>query len=81
VKQLDRLFKWQGGTLEEFTAKARKVFLLALPFGLLFWAFGFGFAGSGEDGRAWLNMPMIIGAVAFVAWTIGGLLMMVKGWA
>jgi hypothetical protein len=78
MKQLDRMFQWQGGTLEEFTAKARRIFLIALPFAVLFWAFGWGIAGAGEDGRAWLNIPMVMGGVAFVAWVCGAGLMMLK---
>ena len=74
----DRLFQPRFGTLEEFTAKARKIFLLALPFGLLFWAFDIGIGGTTEGGRAWLNVPMIIGAVAFAAWAAGGLMMMIR---
>ncbi|NNJ73557.1 MAG: hypothetical protein HKP56_00155 [Anderseniella sp.] len=74
----DRLFQSRFGSLEEFTAKARKIFLLTLPFGLLFWAFDIGIGGTSEDGRAWLNVPMIIGAVGFIAWAAGGLMMMIR---
>ena len=74
----DRLFQPRFGSLEEFTAKARKIFLLALPFGFLFWVFDIGIGGTSEDGRAWLNVPMIIGAVGFLAWAAGGLAMMIK---
>lgn len=74
----DRLFKPRFGSLEEFTAKARKIFLLALPFGVLFWVFDIGIGGTTEDGRAWLNIPMIVGAVGFVAWAAGELMMMIR---
>ena len=74
----DRLFQPRFGTLEEFTAKARKIFLLALPFGVLFWVFDIGIGGTTEDGRAWLNIPMIVGGVGFVAWVAGGLMMMIR---
>ncbi|WP_108883466.1 hypothetical protein [Anderseniella sp. Alg231-50] len=75
----DRLFQPRFGSLEEFTAKARKIFLLTLPFGVLFWVFDIGIGGTSEGGRAWLNVPMIIGAVGFVAWAAGGLMKMIKG--
>ena len=74
----DRLFQSRFGSLEEFTAKARKIFLLALPFGVLFWIFDISIGGTTEDGRAWLNIPMIIGAVGFIAWAAGGLMMMIR---
>ena len=74
----DRLFQPRFGTLEEFTAKARKIFLIALPFGFLFWVFDIGIGGTSEGGRAWVNVPLFIGAIGFVAWAAGGLMMMIR---
>ncbi len=79
MRQLDRFFQWQGGSLAEFTAKARRIFLIALPFAVLFWAFGWGITGAKAEGGAWFNIPMVIGGVSFVAWICGSGLMLLKG--
>lgn len=57
--------------LASFTLQARKIFLLALPFAVLFWAFGINFGGAVDGKGAWINAPMLIAASAFVCW-IGG---------
>ncbi len=78
MKALERMFKWQGGTLEEFTAKARKIFLLALPFAVLFWAFGLNFSGGENAETSWINAPLLISASAFIFWIGGELLLFLK---
>ena len=78
MKALERMFKWQGGTLEEFTAKARKIFLLALPLAVLFWAFGLNFSGGETAETSWINAPLLISASAFIFWIGGELLLFLK---
>lgn len=78
MKVLERMFKWQGGTLKEFTAKARKIFLLALPFALLFWVFGLNFSGGENAETSWINVPLLIAASAFIFWMGGELLLVLK---
>ena len=78
MKALERMFKWQGGTLEEFTAKARKIFLLALPFAVLFWAFGLNFSGGETAETSWINAPLLISASAFIFWMVGELLQLLR---
>jgi len=78
MKALERMFKWQGGTLEEFTAKARKIFLLALPFAVLFWAFGLNFSGGKTAEKSWINAPLLISASAFIFWMAGELLQLLR---
>ncbi|MGB7204166.1 MAG: hypothetical protein WBD37_01685 [Anderseniella sp.] len=68
----------QADKLATFNAQARKIFLLALPFAVLFWAFGINFGGAEEGGAAWINAPMLIAASAFVGWIAGELLLLFR---
>jgi hypothetical protein len=61
----------QSNKLATFTAQARKIFLLALPFAVLFWAFGINFGGAVDGKGAWINAPMLISASAFICWIAG----------
>jgi hypothetical protein len=61
----------QADKLATFTGQARKIFLLALPFAVLFWAFGINFGGAVDGKGAWINAPMLISASAFICWIAG----------
>ena len=68
----------QADKLATFTMQARKIFLLALPFAVLFWAFGINFGGAVEGEGAWVNAPMMIAASAFICWIVGEAMLFVR---
>ncbi len=68
----------QEDKLATFTGQARKIFLLALPFAVLFWAFGINFGGAVEGKAAWVNAPMLIAASAFICWIAGEAMLFVR---